>query len=65
MAKVKEGPPFNEGSQHVALHASLKPADQDLLVWIQEYLGCNRSEAVRTAIRMTAGTLAQIKRGQE
>jgi hypothetical protein len=62
MAKIKEGPPFNTGSKHVALHASLLPRDQDLLVWITEYLGCNRSEAVRTSIRMAAGMLAKTQR---
>ena len=61
MAKIKEGPPFNPGSRHVALHASLLPRDQELLEWIATYLGCNRSEAVRTAIRLTAGQLASTQ----
>lgn len=61
MAKVKEGAPFYPGSKHVAVHVSLLPRDQELLQWIQDYLGCNRSEAVRTAIRITATWLAHTQ----
>lgn len=48
--------------------ASLYPTDAELLQAITEYLGCSKSEAVRTCIRTTAAALplpgkAKRKRG--
>lgn len=41
----------------VSLNAAVYPADAELLAAIQEYLGCSRSEAVRTCIRALAANL--------
>lgn len=37
--------------------ASLYPADAEMLDAIKEYLGCSKSEAIRTCIRTTAASL--------
>lgn len=41
----------------VPLTASLYPADSEMLDAISEFLGCSRSEAVRSAIRIMATQL--------
>lgn len=38
------------------------PQDLELVLWLQQFLGCSKAEAVRTAIRSFAGQMKGIQR---
>lgn len=37
-------------------------ADMELVEWLQEFLGCSRSEAVRSAVRSFAGQMKSLQK---
>lgn len=50
-----------EHTEMVTKTFSFRPVDIELIEWITKTLGCSRSDAVRTAIRAYAHSLAKIK----
>ena len=44
---------------------SLYDGDEKLIKWLQEYLGCSKSEAVRSAIRSFGMQLQQFDKRQK
>lgn len=45
-----------------SLSISCYEQDVELLNWLTEYLGCSKSEAVRTAVRLAAAQFAALPR---
>ena len=44
------------------LVVTVYPTDLELLEWLQEFLGCSKSEAVRTALRSFSGQMKALQK---